>query len=153
VMAYWAARTNHPQWSIDVAQAAAGTYDSVYDGCGNWPFNVAFASEHGLAGWVERLRGLSDIERYITQDMPVIASIKVAQGELDGSPYPKTDGHLLVVRGFTADGDIIVNDPAGRPGTIRRIYKRGQFEHVWMNGSHGIVYVIGPPDLLKTMRP
>ncbi len=152
VMAYWAARTHHPHWDVAVPAAAAGTYDPVYDGCGNWPFNVAFASEHGLAGWVERMDGMADLERAIVAGVPLVASIKVAPGELDGSPYPKTDGHLLVVRGFTPEGDVIVNDPYGLPGHIRIVYKRAQFEHVWMGGSQGIVYVIAPPALLATLR-
>ena len=152
IMAYWAARTNHPKWNVDVPSSAAGTYDSVYKGCGNWPFNVAFASEHGLAGWVERLSGVSDLERYVSLGVPLIASIRVKRGELDGSPYKDTDGHLLVVRGFTSDGDVITNDPYGLPGHIRIIYKRSQFEHVWMGGSKGIVYVIGPPMVLAKIR-
>jgi Peptidase_C39 like family len=152
VMAYWSARLHHPEWDADVATAANGTFDPVYDGCGNWPFNVAYASEHGLAGWVERLAGLRDIEAYVQAGLPVIASIKVKPGELAGSPYKKTDGHLLVVRGFDKAGDVIVNDPAGRPGNIRRVYRRAQFEHVWQHGSGGIVYVIGPADLLQRLR-
>ncbi|MDQ6767740.1 MAG: peptidase C39 family protein [Candidatus Eremiobacteraeota bacterium] len=152
VMAYWAVRTQHPQWDVDVPAAASGTFDPVYDGCGNWPFNVAFASEHGLAGWVERLSGMPDLEQYIAAGIPLIASIRVATGELDGSPYKNSDGHLLVVRGFTPEGDVIANDPYGRPGHIRIIYKRAQFEHVWMGGSKGIVYVIGPPHLLAKLR-
>ena len=152
VMAYWAARTHHPKWDIDVPSTAAAMFDPVYDGCGNWPFNVAYASEHGLAGWVERLAGMSAIERYIASGVPVIASIRVAPGELAGSPYRKTDGHLLVVRGFTREGDVIANDPAGRPGQIRIVYERAQFQHVWMGGSKGIVYVIGPPSLLATLK-
>ncbi|MDQ6781790.1 MAG: hypothetical protein M3Z37_11645, partial [Candidatus Eremiobacteraeota bacterium] len=40
VMAYWAKSLQHPEWDIDVPSAAKGTYDPVYDGCGNWPFNV-----------------------------------------------------------------------------------------------------------------
>jgi hypothetical protein len=152
VMAYWAVRMRHPQWDVDVPTSASGTYDPVYDGCGNWPFNVAFASEHGLAGWVERLSGMSGIERYVASGVPLIASIRVAYGELDGSPYRKTDGHLLIVRGLTSLGDVITNDPYALPGHIRIIYKRAQFEHAWMGGSKGIVYVIGPPSLLATLR-
>jgi len=152
VMAYWAARTNHPKWDVDVPSTAAGTYDPVYKGCGNWPFNVAFASEHGLTGWVERLSGMSDLEHYVALGVPLIASIRVKTGELDGSPYKNTDGHLLVVRGFTKDGNVIANDPYGLPGHIRIIYKRTQFEHVWMGGSKGIVYVIAPPSLLDKIR-
>jgi len=144
VMAYWAQKTGNAQWDIDVADAAAGTFDPVYDGCGNWPFNVAFASQHGLEGWVARLPSLNELERYIADGVPVVASIRVGSGDLDGAPYPKTAGHLLVVRGFTSRGDVIVNDPYARPGSIRRIYHRAQFEHVWQTGSHGAVYLIAP---------
>ena len=150
VMGYWARKLDKPQWVVDVPTAAKGTYDPVYDGCGNWPFNVAYASEHGLAGYIERFSTLAEVERLVARGIPVIASIKVAPGELDGTPYKSTDGHLLVVRGFTADGDVIVNEPDGAPGTIRRVYKRAQFAHVWQHGSHGAVYIIAPPqDLPK----
>ena len=149
VMAYWAKALHHPQWDVAVADAARDTYDPVYDGCGNWPFNVAFASEHGLAGWVERLPSLSAMESYLMAGVPLVASIRVKLGELTGSPYPKTDGHLLVVRGFTSSGDVITNDPYGLPGHIRIVYQRAQFEHVWMGGSGGIVYVIAPPSTLE----
>jgi hypothetical protein len=149
IMAYWARKENQPHWDVGVASVAEGTYDPVYDGCGNWPFNVAFASEHGLAGWVARLRGLPDMERFIAAGIPLVASIRVAPGELTGSPYKKTDGHLLVIRGFTSAGDVITNDPYALPGHIRIVYERDQFARVWMNGSGGIVYVIGPPKLLE----
>lgn len=152
VMAYWAKTLQHPEWDIDVPTAAKGTYDPVYDGCGNWPFNVAFASEHGLAGWVERLDDLTGIQRYITSGVPVIASIKVGRGEMDGTPYPSSNGHLLVVRGFDAQGDVVVNDPYGLPGAIRRVYRRDQFAHAWLHGSGGIVYIIAPPALLEKLR-
>jgi hypothetical protein len=148
VMAYWAVLEQQPQWDVSVPAAADGTYDPKYQGCGNWPFNVAFASEHGLAGWVERLSGLEDAARYIAAGVPLIASIRVAPGELPGSPYKKTDGHLLVVRGFTTTGDVITNDPYALPGHIRIVYPRSAFAHVWMGGSGGIVYVIAPPRTL-----
>ena len=45
--------------------AALGTYDAAYRGCGNWPFNIAYASEHGLAGYVERFSSLADVERLV----------------------------------------------------------------------------------------
>lgn len=149
IMGYWAQTTDHPQWDVTLETAAAGTYDPVYDGCGNWPFNVAFASEHGLEGWVQRLSGIGSLERLIAARVPVVASIKVGPGELGGAPYEKTAGHLLVVRGFTPDGDVIVNDPYAMPGSIRRVYGRTQFEHVWLTGSKGAVYLIAPPGLLR----
>jgi hypothetical protein len=150
VMAYWAAVKQHPEWDVSVTDAAAGTYDPAYQGCGNWPFNVAFASRHGLEGWVARLPSLVAVEAYVAAGVPLIASIRVHAGELDGAPYPATDGHLLVVRGFTADGDVIVNDPYAEFGSIRRVYRRGQFDHVWQEFSHRAVYLIAPPGVLKT---
>ncbi|HZV78087.1 MAG TPA: peptidase C39 family protein [Candidatus Binatus sp.] len=152
VMAYWANATSHPQWDVDVATVADGVYDPVYDGCGNWPFNVAFASEHGLAGYVRQLPSLAAVELVVKRGVPVIASIATKPGELDGAPYKKTDGHLLVIRGFTDAGDVIVNDPYGEPGTVRRVYARAQFAHVWQAGSNGTVYIIAPPDMIKTLR-
>ncbi len=153
IMAYWSARIGHPEWDVGVAESARGTYDPVYDGCGNWPFNVAFASEHELGGWVEQLAGMPAMERYIAAGVPLVASIRVKPGELDGSPYPKTEGHLLVVRGFTTSGDVITNDPYGLPGHIRIVYKRLQFEHCWLSGSGGVVYVIAPPAQLRVLQP
>jgi hypothetical protein len=152
VMAYWARATKHPEWDVDVAAVADGVYDPVYDGCGNWPFNVAFASEHGLAGFVRQLPSLAEVETLVSRGIPVIASIAVKPGELDGTPYPKTEGHLLVIRGFNASGDVIVNDPYGQPGEIRRVYRRAQFEHVWQGGSNGTVYIIAPPDVVRSLR-
>lgn len=152
VMGYWAHIENHPEWDADVAQAADGTYDSVYDGCGNWPFNVAFASERGLGGWVARLPDLEALRALLARGVPVIASIKARRGELDGAPYRQTNGHLLVVRGFTARGDVIVNDPYARPGHIRRVYRRDQFERAWQGGSNGAVYVIAPPNMLAKLQ-
>jgi Peptidase_C39 like family len=144
VMAYWAKDAGRPEWDVDVPRAAEGTYDPVYDGTGNWPFNVAFASELGLAGYVRQFSKLSDLEQLVARAVPVIASLSAKPGELDGAPYKKTDGHLLVVRGFTNTGDVIVNDPYSTPGEIRRIYKRDQFAHVWLDGSGGTVYLIAP---------
>ncbi len=147
VLGYWAARTRHPEWVADVPSAAKSTYDPVYDGCGNWPFNIAYASQHGLRGWVDRFGSLANVERLVADGIPVIASIKVAPGELAGTPYPSTDGHLLVIRGFTSKGDVIVNDPDGEVGAIRRVYDRAQFFHCWQRGSRGAVYLIAPPSV------
>jgi hypothetical protein len=63
-----------------------------------------------------------------------------------------SNGHLVVVRGFTKAGDVVVNDPAARTRAgVRRTYDRGQFEDAWlqrypsngrMRGSGGVGYVI-----------
>ncbi len=38
-----------------------------------------------------------------------------------------------MVVGFTADGDVIVNDPASSTNdVVRNVYKRAQFEQIWL---------------------
>lgn len=126
-----------------VDQAARATYDLDYEGTGNWPFNTAFAA--GLAGdaFVTRLDSLRAAEQYVAAGIPVVVSVSFTSGELDGAPISSTAGHLLVVVGFTADGDVVVNDPASRSRSgVRRTYDRAQLEAAWLGGSGGTAYVI-----------
>lgn len=125
-----------------VDYAARYVYDYHYQGAGNWPFNAAYAASFGLDAFVTRLRSLTEAERFIAAGIPLVASI---QGKLPGSYYGKTNGHLLVIRGFTGTGDVITNDPAVPDDTLARmVYGRADFENVWLGGSAGIVYVIYP---------
>jgi hypothetical protein len=72
-----------------------------------------------------------------------VASISFGAGELDGAPISSTNGHLLVIVGFTRSGDVVVNDPAAqRRSGVRRTYDRGQFEDAWLPTSGGVVYVL-----------
>lgn len=128
-----------------VDHAARDTFDYFYEGTGNWPFNTAYASRYSLDSFVTRLYSLREAEAFIKAGIPLVASIAFARGELDGAPISSTRGHLLVIRGFTAGGRVIANDPAaGSNSTVRRIYSRAQFERAWLRGSGGVVYVIRP---------
>ncbi|MEJ7635939.1 peptidase C39 family protein [Aeromicrobium sp.] len=125
-----------------VDHAARYTYDYAYEGTGNWPFNTAYAAEHSLDSFVTRLHTLRDAEAFIKAGIPLVASIAFSRGGLDGAPISSSPGHLLVIRGFTAAGNVIVNDPAAaKNSTVRRIYTRSQFERAWLRGSGGVVYV------------
>jgi hypothetical protein len=126
--------------------AARSTFDHGYDGAGNWAFNVAYANRYRTSSFVTRLRSLREAERFIRRGVPLVASINFGPGELDGAPISSSAGHLLVIRGFTANGRVIANDPAARRNSgVRRVYKRGQFADAWVGGSGGLVYVIRPP--------
>lgn len=125
-----------------VDYAARYVYDYHYQGAGNWPFNAAYAASFALDGFVTRLRSLTEAEAFIDAGIPLVASI---QGKLPGFYFKKTSGHLLVIRGFTATGDVIANDPAVPDDSqVRKVYGRADFENVWLGGSAGIVYVIVP---------
>jgi hypothetical protein len=142
-----------------VDHAARMTYDYEYEGAGNWPFNTAYAASFpGLDARVTRLHSLDEVERFIKAGIPVVTSQSFLASELDGANYG-TSGHLFVVVGFTADGDVIVNDPASSSDdAVRNVYKRSQFEQIWLRtkrhrangtvagGSGGIAYLIKPAD-------
>ncbi len=94
-----------------------------------------------------RLRSLREAERFVAAGIPLVASVRFRAGELTGSPISATNGHLLVITGFTASGDVVVNDPAApRNGTVVRTYRRGEFENAWVPKSGGLVYVVRNDD-------
>jgi hypothetical protein len=131
-----------------VDYAARFTFDAAYGGTGNWPFNTAYASRFGLDARVLQVGSLNDAERYIAAGVPLVASISHAPGALPGFlNNAGTNGHLLVIIGFTATGDVIANDPAAASdATVRRVYGREAFERAWIGGSGGVVYVIATPN-------
>ena len=126
-----------------VDHAARMTYDRAYRGTGNWPFNTAYAATLTEDAFVTRLRNLREARLFIEAGIPLVASVSFGPGELDGAPISSTNGHLLVIAGFTRTGDVVVNDPAARTAAgVRRTYDRGQFEDAWIPSSGGLVYVI-----------
>ncbi|MCF0094620.1 C39 family peptidase [Micromonospora sp. MH99] len=165
VVEYWGRKPSEADTSwVDptypdptVNHAARMTFDYAYDGAGNWPFNTAYAASFpGLEGRVTRLHSLDELERFIAAGIPVVTSQSFLASELDGANYG-TSGHLFVVVGFTADGDVIVNDPASSSNdVVRNVYKRAQFEQIWLRtkrtnatggvsgGSGGVAYLIKP---------
>jgi hypothetical protein len=127
-----------------VDYAARNTYDYAYEGAGNWPFNTAYAGRFGLDGFVTRLRSLTELERFIRAGIPIVTSQSFQAEELPGAGY-STNGHLMVIRGFTRTGDVIANDPAAASNdAVRRVYPRAAFEKVWQRSTGGVVYVIHP---------
>ncbi|MFC9250836.1 C39 family peptidase [Amycolatopsis thailandensis] len=164
VAEYWGKRPKAedmawiPEGYVDptVAYAARYTFDYAYDGTGNWPFNTAYAASLGLRGHITRLHSLNELENYIARGIPVITSQSFKAEELDGAGYG-TAGHIMVVVGFTKDGDVIANDPAASSNDrVRNVYKRHQFETIWQrtkrynttggvsSGPGGVAYIITP---------
>lgn len=147
VMAYWSERLGETALNRPVPEVAAAVYDVVYRGNGNWPFNTAYAGQHGLTAYVSRMSSLVQVERWIEAGIPVVASLAWNPGELPNAAVPSTDGHLLVIIGFTPTGDVVVNDPAADPRlgiSVRRVYPRAAFERLWLTHSGGTVYLIYP---------
>ena len=129
-----------------VDYTARYVYDYHYNGAGNWPFNTAYAAGRGLVGDVTMLHNLREAEPFIQQGIPLVASVAWNANKLDGSDIKSTNGHLLVIEGFSGDGSqVIVDDPASPTnGAVKHFYDREQFERAWLPASGGIVYVIRP---------
>ncbi|MEU7011695.1 peptidase C39 family protein [Streptomyces sp. NPDC046332] len=140
-----------------VCHAARFTFDHQYDGCGNWPFNAAYAATYpDMNAVVTRLRSLTELEALIRAGIPVITSQSFHKEELTGAGYG-TSGHLMTVIGFTEDGDVIANDPASPSNeAVRRIYRRREWENIWLrtkrydangkvrSGTGGVCYIFWP---------
>jgi hypothetical protein len=153
------------QWVLDddadhadpwVDHAARYTYDYNYDGAGNWPFNTAYAARFGLEAFVTRLRSLTEAEQFIKAGIPLVVSVSFKESKLDGAGYG-TNGHLMTIVGFEADGDVIVNDPASHlvPSNdeVRVVYDREQLADAWIGHTGGVSYVIHPEGVPLPDRP
>ncbi|MFK0171733.1 peptidase C39 family protein [Streptomyces sp. NPDC090306] len=165
IIEYWGGRLTRAQLAwVDpsyadpqVCNAARFTYDYQYTGCGNWPFNAAYAATfRDLQGVVTRLGSLNDLETLVAAGIPAITSQSFLKTELTGAGYG-TSGHLMTVVGFTADGDVIANDPASPDdAAVRRVYLRREFETIWLrtkrlnatggvsSGTGGVCYLYFP---------
>ncbi|MDQ0814533.1 hypothetical protein QFZ63_006247 [Streptomyces sp. B3I7] len=165
IVEYWGRRPTAGQLAwVDpsyadpqVCHAARSTFDYQYEGCGNWPFNAAYAATYpDMQGVVTRLTSLTDVETLVAAGIPVITSQSFLKEELTGAGYG-TSGHLMTVIGFTADGDVIANDPAApSDAEVRRVYRRREFENIWLRtkrydangqvkgGSGGVCYLYFP---------
>jgi hypothetical protein len=165
IVEYWGGRLTPEQLAwVDpafadpqVCHAARFTFDYQYDGCGNWPFNAAYAATFkDLRGIVTRLGSLTDLERLIAAGIPAITSQSFLKEELTGAGYG-TAGHLMTVIGFTADGDVIANDPNSPSNeAVRRVYQRREWENIWLrtkrynadgkvvSGTGGVCYLYFP---------
>lgn len=134
-----------PSFDAAVDYTARFVYDYHYQGAGNWPFNTAYAAERGLVGDVTQLHNLREAEPFITANIPLVASVAWSSNKLD-TAIKSTNGHLMVIGGFTGTGDVIAYDPASDTNAqVRHTYDREQFERAWIPASGGIVYVIRPP--------
>jgi hypothetical protein len=128
----------------EVDYTARYVYDYHYQGAGNWPFNTAYAAERGLVSDVTQLHNLREAEPFIRAGIPLVASVAWESNKLDGG-IKSTNGHLMVIGGFTGNGDVIAYDPASPDNqAVRHVYNREQFEKAWIPASGGIVYVDRP---------
>lgn len=136
----------HAYYGIDhdVPSTARAVFDRAYNGTGNWSFNVAFSGNLGLRAAVVYLRNLDHAQRLIEAGIPIAISYSWSGDELPGAPLEHSDGHLVVLCGFTANGDCAVNDPAAP--NLRVVYPRAALERIWLRNK-GVAYAVAPAGL------
>jgi uncharacterized protein YvpB len=149
VLAYWSQSLARPELDLPVPAVAREVYDRVYRGTGNWVFNTAFAgSFEGMSGVVTRVDSLRAVEDWVARGVPV--ALSVSFDLLNGKAADVNNGHLIIVVGFTQDGDVVVNDPWPDPKglkSVRKTFPRAQVIRAWQR-SKQTVYVIAPTSLL-----
>lgn len=111
---------------------------------GVWPANVHAAARRGLMGYLLHVPRWEVAKGLLDAGLPLIASVRYAEGELRDGAVRKTDGHLLVVRGYAGDR-ALVNDPAAaRDSEVSRSYDLRELCAVWLERS-AVSYVLFTP--------
>ncbi len=131
-----------------IRKNVAAVYDQVYRGCGNWVFNTAGVASAGLDAFAVRFSSLAQLEPWIAAGIPVALSISWNNGQnriLTGAPLQKSSGHLTLLVGFDATGNLLMHEPASadNEGVARR-YLRAELEALWISASGGMAYLLYP---------
>jgi len=140
LMAHWAGALKHPELDRPVPEIVKAIYDAQWHGTGNWTFNMAYAGSFpGIRAYVTRLSDVSELEGWIARSLPVGLSLDYDRLRGKG---PGPNGHLVVLVGFTKDGDPIINDP-GTTEHVRKTFPRANLVEAW-RCSGNTVYLIHP---------
>ncbi len=128
----------------DTAEVARRAYDPFHDIYGNWNRAIQTAYSFGVPGRLERIASWQRAEQLLAAGQPLILSIAAKPGQLRNAPYASTSGHLLVLCGFDAQSNALVNDPAAATAELGQLaYTRADLETVWM-ARGGTTYVLEP---------
>lgn len=129
--------------TVDVCKTV---YDADHRMYGNWWRAVQAAWVYGVPGYLERFGDWNAVKRHIAEGQPIIASTRTEKGQLRHAPnYGSPEGHLIVITGFDADGNVLINDPAMR--TVEKglsTYHPEDVEKIWFDRG-GVGYILLPP--------
>jgi uncharacterized protein YvpB len=126
-----------------LAQVVQACYHAPSHLFGVWPLAIRCAAAAGLVAAAECFTDLDTVARIVARGLPVVASIRFAQGTLPGAALSATDGHLVVVTGLDADW-VYINDPAAKDASVvPRQCPREAFAAAWLT-ERGVGYVLSP---------
>lgn len=126
---------------VDPLQFAWDTYDPYWKMFGVWPRVVQNASEYGLVGTVTRYRNWSQARDVLAKGGRIGMSI--------GKPL--YEGHLVMLAGFTSNGDPIVHDPARTYDGYAHVFNKIELSHAWFDKG-GVAYTFFLKDSATATR-
>lgn len=129
---------------LPVPRVMRAAYDPVNRIYGNWQRAIVAAWEFGRPAAFVYLRHWDHVLACLRAGVPVGASIKFPRGKVDlpGAPIEHSAGHLIVVRGLTPSGDVLVNDPAAPSRrSVSRTYPLAPLSRAWF-GFSGVGYLV-----------
>lgn len=140
LLAWWSEQLGRPELNRDVPEVAAGVFDPKWGGTGNWVFNTAYAGAFkGLRAYTARFSDVAELESWIARGIPV--GLSLCYNRLRGRGT-EPSGHLVVCVGFTANGEVVVNDPGTRRN-VRKTFPRANLVDAWAY-KHNTVYLVYP---------
>ncbi|MDZ7340366.1 MAG: C39 family peptidase [candidate division KSB1 bacterium] len=120
---------------VDPLKFALDTYDPYWQIFGVWPRVVQNASEYGIQGTVTRYRTWSQAREVLAKGGRIGMSI--------GPPL--YGGHLVMLAGFTENGDPIVHDPARTYDGYAHVFNKYDLSRSWF-AKGGVAYTFFPLD-------
>ncbi|MDX1951821.1 MAG: peptidase C39 family protein [Verrucomicrobiota bacterium] len=145
ILSWWAEKLHRPELLLTVPATARAINDPNWPGTGNWPFNTALAgSFEGIRAYVTRLGTIEELESFVAHGIPV--AISLSYNLLKGHDISGS-GHLVVVRGFSPSGELIINDPGVDLPHVRRLFPRERVARAWdySRRTAYLIYPIGHP--------
>jgi len=122
------------------AEVAVRCLDGRHGIFGNWVQACMAAASYGLAGRVVAMARLRDLLPSSTRQ-PAHRLHRLRGGPASRAPLPRTDGHLVVVRGVTPRGELSCCDPAASDAAGGLVdYPAEAFARAWK----GVAIAVGP---------
>jgi hypothetical protein len=130
---------------LPTEQFAGEVYDPVSDLFGVWHRMVQGGAQHGLRGYITRIRSWEVLRQEVEKGHAVCASIRFRFGEIPHPPriYAKrgTQGHLVAIVGLGPKGTILVHDSASKDWGRFNEWTQEQLQKAWFDkGGVAIVF-------------